>query len=183
MRQPSLSSLRGASAAVLVIDDSRALRQILKGLLLPLEIFGSYLEARDGAEALEILASRRVDIVLCDLDMPVLDGFGFLKAFRADPGNVTVPVMMLSTGDQGWKRAQAFALGASDYVVKPCGAEDLRARVENCIRRKVFEDRLVAANRDLQRRTRELRVAHAPCASARDVQGHPHVTSPPQPGR
>jgi PleD family two-component response regulator len=160
MRRPSFSTLRAASeAAVLIIDDSRAIRQILKGILRSAGLFDVFLEARDGAEGLELLATRRVDVVLCDLDMPVLDGFAFLHAFRADPRNVAVPVLMLSAVDHARKRGQAFSLGATDYVAKPCSAEDLAARVRSLLGRKLFEDRLLLQSRELARRSRELRIA------------------------
>jgi DNA-binding response OmpR family regulator len=141
---------------LLVIDDSRAIRQIIIGLLRESRLFETYLEARDGAQGLEVVAKHPVDLILCDLDMPVLDGFGFLGAFRANPAHASIPVLILSATDHGTKRAEGLERGASDYIGKPCEPAELRARVRNYLRLKVLQDELAAANRELGRRVREL---------------------------
>jgi DNA-binding response OmpR family regulator len=151
---------------VLVIDDSRAIRQIILNILRQSSLFATYLEARDGSEGLEIAGSQSVDLILCDLDMPILDGFGFLARFRADCRNDPIPVLMLSATDHAKKRAEGLERGANDYIGKPCDPAELRARVRNYLRLKLLQDQLEAANRELARKNRELqhRALTAPVA-------------------
>jgi DNA-binding response OmpR family regulator len=119
---------------VLVIDDSRAIRQMVLNVLKADDLFADYLEASDGGEGLALCSAHRVDLVVCDLHMPVLDGFGFLTQFRADPRNEPVPVLMLSATHHGKRRALGLDLGANDYIGKPFDPAELRARVRNYLK-------------------------------------------------
>jgi DNA-binding response OmpR family regulator len=167
---------------LLLIEDSRAIRQIIIGILRASALFDTFLEARDGAQGLEMVAKHSVDLILCDLDMPVLDGFGFLRAFRADPEHDAIPVLMLSATDHGTKRAEGLDRGANDYIGKPCEPAELRARVRNYLRLKVLQDELAATNRELARRIRELEelaaARPAPSARPRRRSLHPAPSDP-----
>ena len=85
--------------------------------------------AVDGADALELARAEPPDLVLTDVMMPRLDGFGLLAALRADPVTVGVPVVMLSAraGEDG--TVEGLEAGADDYLVKPFSARELLARV------------------------------------------------------
>ncbi len=102
---------------LLIVDDSAGMRQTLT---LTLERAGyRVLQARDGREALEQLQQHPVRLVICDVEMPVMNGFEFLTHRRQDPDLMSVPVVMLtSRGGEKHKRL-ALQMGATDYFTKP----------------------------------------------------------------
>ncbi|MGE5118095.1 MAG: response regulator, partial [Betaproteobacteria bacterium] len=112
---------------VLVADDNRDMREYLHHLL------GSggwrVTSVADGAEALRAVRAQRPDLVLADVMMPALDGFGLLAALRADPATRTLPVILLSARAGEEACIEGLAAGADDYLVKPFAAAELRARV------------------------------------------------------
>ena len=83
----------------------------------------------DGAAALAAVRRQRPELLLLDAQMPVLDGFGVLRALKADPALNHVPVIMLTALRNARDVLQARALGASDYVAKPFDILDLLERV------------------------------------------------------
>jgi two-component system, chemotaxis family, protein-glutamate methylesterase/glutaminase len=106
---------------VLIVDDSAVMRSLLRSVLLSdpgLEVAGT---AADGASALEILRLERPDLIVLDVEMPVMDGLVTLRELRAR--NHTMPVIMCSSLTQRGARVtiEALASGASDYVAKPTG--------------------------------------------------------------
>ncbi|HEX4611070.1 MAG TPA: ATP-binding protein, partial [Urbifossiella sp.] len=111
---------------VLVADDNADMRQYVVRLLA-----GAYrVEAvADGEAALAAARGRPPDLVLTDVMMPRLDGFGLLRELRADPRTRGVPVVMLSARAGEESRVEGIQSGADDYLVKPFGARELLARV------------------------------------------------------
>ncbi|QEH38459.1 Sensor histidine kinase TmoS [Aquisphaera giovannonii] len=111
---------------VLVADDNADMRRYVLRLL-----SGAYaVEAvADGAAALDAARRRPPDLILSDVMMPRLDGFGLLKALRADPATAAVPVILLSARAGEESRVEGAEAGADDYLVKPFGARELLARV------------------------------------------------------
>src|SRR5208282_5579766 len=108
---------------VLIVDDSAVMRSLLRSVLLSdpgLEVAGT---AADGASALEILRLQRPDLIVLDVEMPVMDGLVTLRELRAR--NHTMPVIMCSSLTQRGATVtiEALASGASDYVAKPSGQE------------------------------------------------------------
>jgi len=106
---------------VLIVDDSAVMRSLLRSVLLSdpgLEVAGT---AADGASALEVLRLERPDLIVLDVEMPVMDGLVTLRELRAR--NHTMPVIMCSSLTQRSARVtiEALASGASDYVAKPSG--------------------------------------------------------------
>jgi PAS domain S-box-containing protein len=116
----------GARARVLVADDNGDMRQYLGRLLAAAY---EVEEAADGQAALEAARRRPPDLVLADVMMPGLDGFGLLGELRADPRTKTVPVVLLSARAGEESRVEGLAAGADDYLVKPFSARELLARV------------------------------------------------------
>lgn len=111
---------------VLVVDDNADMRAYIADLLraeYDVEL------AADGAEALDRMAVRRPDLVLTDVMMPRLDGFGLLHKMQSDPVLISVPVIMLSAraGEEG--TLEGLEAGANDYLVKPFSGRELLARV------------------------------------------------------
>lgn len=119
--------LERGSALVLVVDDNADMRDYIAQLLRE----GGYdvAPAGDGVAALEVLRATAVDLVLSDVMMPLLDGFGLVQAIRSDPALAATPVIMLSAraGEEGL--LEGLDMGADDYLAKPFSARELLARV------------------------------------------------------
>jgi two-component system cell cycle response regulator len=132
---------------VLVVDDSTAIRRILRRAL---EGAGHrVVEASNGREALEACRTERPDLVLLDVDMPVMDGLSTLREMKMDPTLLQVPVLFLTARTGGEDLARGLDLGAHDYLRKPCDPVELQARVAGALR-------LAAQEQALRRRTAEL---------------------------
>jgi two-component system chemotaxis response regulator CheY len=103
----------------LVIDDSRAMRRILKGIVQPLGFEVS--EAGNGREAMDILekTDKTPDLALIDWNMPEMNGLEFVVAVRADPKYRTMTLMMVTTESEHSQIVRALAAGAHEYVLKP----------------------------------------------------------------
>jgi PAS domain S-box-containing protein len=116
----------GVKPRVLVADDNADMRQYLGRLL-----GGIYQveEVADGKAALWVAHEKPPDLVLADVMMPELDGFGLLQELRANPRTRTVPVVLLSARAGEESRVEGLAVGADDYLVKPFSARELLARV------------------------------------------------------
>lgn len=110
---------------ILIVEDEEPLRLAL-GDGLAAEGY-DVLEAADGQRGLELALREGPDLVLLDLMLPKLDGFGVLRALRAD--RLTAPVVILSARGEEWDRIQGFEVGADDYVVKPFSMRELVLRV------------------------------------------------------
>ena len=115
---------------ILVIDDSMAIRKAIRRILEPMGF--SVREAPDGAKALEACHGARPDAVLCDIDMPVMDGLSFVRELRADPGYAELPVIMCSTHNTFDKIQEAIGLGANEYIMKPFDAEIIGGKLAAC---------------------------------------------------
>lgn len=102
----------------LVVDDSRAVRRIIARTLTDLGF--SVDEAGDGRQGLERLAAGpEVDVALVDWNMPELDGLGFVRAVRADPGNAGLRIMVVTSEAELAHVVTALEAGADDYLMKP----------------------------------------------------------------
>ena len=117
----------GERRRVLVADDNADMREYLRRLL---GTRWAVETVANGHDALEAMAAHRPDLVLSDVMMPVLDGFGLLAAVRADPALRELPVVLLSARAGEEARIEGLEAGATDYIVKPFAARELLARVE-----------------------------------------------------
>jgi PAS domain S-box-containing protein len=120
-RQPA-----GPHPRVLVADDNADMRGYIQRLLAEQYAIEA---VADGAEALTAARREAPDIILSDVMMPRLDGFGLLRELRADPRLASVPVILLSARAGEESRIEGMEAGADDYVVKPFSARELLARV------------------------------------------------------
>lgn len=114
------------------MDDSRSMRALLRMTLL-----GSgfeVAEAEDGQAALEWLEHNEVDLIITDINMPRLDGFGLIEALRSQQRrHVDRPILVLTTEFTEEKKAQARAAGATGWIVKPFDPERLVAAVRRVV--------------------------------------------------
>jgi two-component system chemotaxis response regulator CheY len=82
-----------------------------------------------GAEALNVLSEHRVDLILCDINMPVMDRLEFIKRLPAVANNKNVPVVMITTEGSEAHVVQALSCGARGYICKPFTAEQVKEHV------------------------------------------------------
>jgi len=102
---------------ILTVDDSRTMRDML---LMTLTDAGyDVVQAEDGEDGLEKLAAKRPDAIITDINMPKLDGFGFIEKVRADPSNIAVPILVLTTESEQDRKDRARQAGATGWIVKP----------------------------------------------------------------
>ncbi|MBS0124954.1 response regulator [Thetidibacter halocola] len=102
---------------VLAIDDSRTIRNLLR---VSLEGAGfEFHSACDGAEGVEIFPDVDPDVVITDINMPKLDGFGVIDALRTGPNRTNVPILVLTTESSDDLKARARTAGATGWIVKP----------------------------------------------------------------
>ena len=104
---------------VLVADDSRIMRNIVKNTFADLKIPCQYLEAGDGKKAFELLQANKVDLVFLDWNMPEMDGIEFLAKARAIPAYQELPIVMVTSEAAKYHVVEALQAGATDYIVKP----------------------------------------------------------------
>jgi len=116
---------------IMIIDDSASLRQVV-GIALGAAGY-AVIEACDGRDALAKLNGAKIHLLLCDVNMPNLDGFGFLQAKRELPNYKFTPVTMLTTEAAEDKKREGQAAGARAWVVKPFKPEQLLLAVAKFI--------------------------------------------------
>lgn len=124
-----------AAPLVLIVDDSASIRRHTQTIVE--EAGFRAITAEHGADALELLLNGSVepDLILSDVEMPHIDGWGLLEYLKTDDHHGHVPVVMVTSLDADEDRERAFALGASDYIVKPFGVKDIeRVLALTCIR-------------------------------------------------
>lgn len=119
---------------VLIVDDSPAMRSFVHRVLelSGLEI-GRCAQAENGKAALDFLREEWVDLVLTDINMPVMDGLEFLRNIEADNSLRMIPVVVVSTDKTENREQQMLKLGAKGYVKKPFLPETLRAEIEKVL--------------------------------------------------
>lgn len=115
--------------SVLAIDDSRTMRNLLE-MTLQDAGFETCL-AEDGQKGLEKLSDFTPDVIITDINMPVLDGYGVIDGVRAHPRFKTTPILVLTTESAPELKQRARQAGATGWIVKPFDKEKL----ENAIRR------------------------------------------------
>jgi two-component system, chemotaxis family, chemotaxis protein CheY len=116
---------------IMTADDSASVRQMV-AFTLKQNGF-EVVEAVDGQDALQKLTSKKVDMLLTDLNMPRLDGIGLIKGVRAGSLNKFIPIVMLTTESQDSKKSEGKAAGATGWIVKPFKPEQLIAVVKKVL--------------------------------------------------
>lgn len=118
---------------ILIVDDSPDVHSVVGAYLKysGYEVF----HAANGAEGLDLMGAERPDLVLLDVQMPTLDGFGVLQQMKARRDLMEIPVMFLSSLDRPNLKVKGLQMGADDYIVKPFDRAELMARVTVGLRR------------------------------------------------
>jgi two-component system chemotaxis response regulator CheY len=105
------------SMTILTVDDSRTMRDMLK---LALSDAGfRVVQAEDGVHGLEVLRDEVPDVIVTDINMPRMDGYGFIKGVRSDDRHRAVPILVLTTESDAEKKDRARRAGATGWIVKP----------------------------------------------------------------
>lgn len=117
----------------LVVEDSPMMRQLLVFAMSRIPQL-RVSEAEDGAQALKYLSSRKFDILITDINMPVLDGLKLVRRVRQDPQHVDTPIVVITTDKRPEDRDRAMALGANDYITKPIQAPDVVVKVKKLLK-------------------------------------------------
>jgi two-component system chemotaxis response regulator CheY len=115
---------------VLIVDDSSVMRKIVERTLRQAGVeLSSVFQAGSGAEALAVLADNRVELILCDINMPVMDGLELVKQLSGVENAKGVPVIMITTEGSESHVVQALSAGARGYIRKPFTPEQVRDQV------------------------------------------------------
>lgn len=118
---------------LLIIDDSKSILSVVS------YIFAArftVVKKLNGREALDWMHEGNMpDIIVSDLNMPVLDGFELLKHLKSSGLYEDIPIIILSSTDNTIEKVKCLKMGADDYIVKPFNPEELEARVNNIIKR------------------------------------------------
>jgi diguanylate cyclase (GGDEF)-like protein len=136
---------------ILIIDDSDLVRERVKAALGRAGVCDELLLANDGVTGIKMMLEHKVDLVLCDVVMPGIDGFKFLKLKRDKAEFQDVPVIMLTSQEHLSEKVRGFAAGAADYIIKPFEEPELVARVIVHMKLKRLQDELRAKNAELER--------------------------------
>lgn len=126
-----LPQRRGKPRA-LIVDDEHAIRNALGDLL---EDLCQILKARDGEEAIRVALAERPDIILLDLRMPGIDGYQVCQRLKGDPSTSHIPILVVTAMAATTDKVKGLLLGADDYLIKPVEMDDLRAKVQQTLRR------------------------------------------------
>src|SRR5204863_193272 len=131
-RRPGAHGL--PASKVLLVDDEDSLRKVMRDLL---ERDGYVVtEARDGVQALDQVDRVGPDIIVLDLNLPGLDGYGVLSHLRSRPATANIPVIVLTAKGDEDNEVRVFELGADDFLTKPFRARALSARLEAVLGRR-----------------------------------------------
>jgi two-component system chemotaxis response regulator CheY len=106
-----------AAKTILTVDDSQTMRDMLRAALS--DMGHRVVQAVDGVAGVEALAETRPDVIITDVNMPRLDGFGFIAKVRQDPRHRATPILVLTTESDPERKERARQAGATGWIVKP----------------------------------------------------------------
>lgn len=144
-----IKNLSNKKYRILCIDDSRLNRAFIIKILSPLNMTVD--EAENGLEGLGMIKKNSYDLILLDIVMPEMDGFGFLKEFGKDTREQFIPVILMTGLDDLNSKIKGLNTGADDYLLKPLNEEELIARVFSLLRLKNANAELYEKNMLIKR--------------------------------
>jgi len=119
---------------ILTIDDSGIMRKIIKGHLAKIG-YSNVIEASDGKEGLKKLSEEKIDLILCDWNMPEMNGLQFVQRVREEKNYGNIRIIMLTTVTTQDEVLTALKAGANSYITKPFKPENLKEKIK-----EVFKD-------------------------------------------
>jgi two-component system, chemotaxis family, chemotaxis protein CheY len=117
---------------ILIVDDVLSMRSLTKAILREAG-FAHVFDAPDGQEALKLMQKVRVNLIVCDWNMPVMSGLEFFKAVQADPKIAGTPFIMLTSSSEGSKVKEAVMAGITAYMIKPFKPADLVKKISGML--------------------------------------------------
>lgn len=151
------------SGTILVVDDEPS-NVLLLNRMLTANGYSEVLSTTNSLEVLGICTSKKIDLMLLDINMPDLDGFGVLEQMKTLETATRPVILVLSAQNMQEARQKALDNGARDYVAKPFNVSELLSRVRNLLEMKLLQDRMRNQNQDLEAkviaRTADLIAAH-----------------------
>jgi two-component system, chemotaxis family, chemotaxis protein CheY len=117
---------------ILVVEDSPTMRQLI-GFAIKRIPNTKVFEASDGVDALKKLSSERIDMILADINMPVMDGLKLVGLIRTDPAYKDLPVIIITTEGAEEDKKKAMAIGANAYLTKPIQTQELMKLISQYI--------------------------------------------------
>jgi two-component system chemotaxis response regulator CheY len=116
---------------IMIVDDSPVMRVFIRRVIQASGVeVSSYIEASNGRDALDKLSVEKADVILTDINMPVMDGEELLRCLHADKDLCSIPAIVVSTDASDCRMDRMQALGARGYLGKPFRPEDLRNAIE-----------------------------------------------------
>jgi two-component system, cell cycle response regulator len=137
---------QGGKVRILIMDDSRSVREEIRQVFLEARVDAVFFEAENGLDGFKILLEQPMDLVLCDLVMPHMDGLKFLQMRASRPDLLEVPVLMLTAVGDVDQKVKVLSQGAGDYVTKPFHPGELTARALVHLKIKQLQDELRQKN-------------------------------------
>lgn len=126
-----------ARQRILVVDDNEAVQKVVRRAA---EAAGfEVVQARDGAEGLRLASAERFDLILLDINMPIMDGRDVLRKLKQSPSTADVPVLIYSGRMDEFARLSGLELGADDYLEKPFDTAMLLRKIARLIEKKADE--------------------------------------------
>ena len=138
------------SNSVLIIDDSPLLRQKVIESLRNANLFVNYFEANDGFSAIKLLSREDIDMIICDVTMPGMDGFRLMELINKEKRFDDLMVIMLSSNRKIYDKIKGLESGAIDYLTKPFHPHELSLRVSILLRMKSLQKELKAKIAELE---------------------------------
>ncbi len=117
---------------ILVVEDSPTMRQLI-GFAIKRIPEAKIIEATDGVDALKKLSAQAVDIILADINMPIMDGLKLVSLVRNNPSYKNIPVIMITTEGAEEDKNKALAIGANAYLTKPIQTQELMKLVSSLL--------------------------------------------------
>ena len=120
-------------ATIMVVDDSKTVRNYHGSILKSMGL--DVLEAENGMEALEKSLGAEIDLYLVDVNMPIMDGYSFIKDLRKQESHKNVPVIMITTQAKDEDKANAYKVGANLFETKPIKPDQLQAYINILVKK------------------------------------------------
>ncbi len=117
---------------ILVVEDSPTMRQLISFAMKRISN-SKVVEATDGVDALKKLSSEKIDLILADINMPVMDGLKLVSLVRGNPAYKNIPIIIITTEGAEEDKKKAIAIGANAYLPKPIQTQELIKLVNSFI--------------------------------------------------